>query len=382
MPGPLDGILVLDLSRVLAGPFSTMLLADLGARVIKVEHPTDGDVTRSWGPPYEPRTGTAAYYLAVNRNKESIALDLASEEGRRAVETIAAKADVVIENFAPGALERLGLSLPKLRANNPRLVTASITGFGRTGPDASSPGFDLLAQAGAGLMAITGEPDGGPTKIGVAVSDLFAGCFTAVGILAGLAARHRTGRGCHVETDLFRSTLAALVNVGQSALVTGREAARYGNAHPQIVPYRTFTARDGDLVVAVGTDRQFARLAELVGRPEWAADPRYRSNPERVVHRETLERELQTIFRSRERDAWLSDLKEASIPAGPVRGPLEALESETARAVDAVAEVLGTRFVRSPITVDGEAGRVRFPPALDEQGKKLRREFGLPGGQK
>ena len=378
MTGPLDGILVIDLSRVLAGPFATMLLADLGARVVKVEHPTDGDVTRSWGPPYEPRTGMAAYYLAVNRNKESIALDLATEEGRRAVEALAERADVVVENFAPGALDRLGISLAKLRAKNPRLVTASITGFGKTGPDAAAPGFDLLAQAGAGLMTITGEPDGGPTKVGVAVSDLFAGCFTAAGVVSALVARERTGRGAHVETDLFRSTLAALVNVAQSALVTRREAQRYGNAHPQIVPYRTFPCADGDLVVAVGTDRQFARLAELVGRREWASDPRYRTNPERVAHRGELETELEAIFRSRPREAWLADLKDSAIPAGPVRGPLEALESETARALGAVAEVRGTRFVRSAITVDGQSVEVRFPPALDEQGEAVRREFGLP----
>jgi crotonobetainyl-CoA:carnitine CoA-transferase CaiB-like acyl-CoA transferase len=378
MPRPLDGILVLDLSRVLAGPFCTMLLGDLGARVVKVEHPSDGDVTRSWGPPYEPRSGMAAYYLAVNRNKESIALDLASEEGRRSIETIASRADVVVENFAPGALERLGTSLALLRERNPGLVTASILGFGRNGPDAASPGFDLLAQAGAGLMAITGEPDGGPTKVGVAVSDLFAGCFTAIGIVAALAARERTGRGSHVETDLFRSTLAALINVAESALVTGREAGRYGNRHPQIVPYRTFACADGDLVVAAGTDRQFARLAELLGRGAWATDAEYRSNPERVVHRVALERELEAIFRTRPRDAWLADLREAAIPAGPVRGPLEALESETARALDAVAEIFGTRFVRSPILIDGEPGPVRFPPALDEHGEKLRREFGLP----
>ena len=380
MPGPLEGILVLDLSRVLAGPFCTMLLGDLGARIVKVEHPRDGDVTRSWGPPYEPRSGMAAYYLAVNRNKESIALDLAGDEGRRSVRVLARRADVLVENFAPGALERLGISLSKLREENPRLVTASITGFGRTGPDASSPGFDLLAQAGGGLMAITGEPGGAATKIGVAVSDLFAGCFTAVGIASALAARARTGRGSHVETDLFRSTLAALVNVGQSALVTGEEAERYGNAHPQIVPYRTFSASDGDLVVAVGTDRQFGRLAELVGRPEWASDPQRSTNPARVVHRERLERELEEIFRKRTRAAWLAELKAAAIPAGPVRGPLEALESETTRALEAVREVLGTRFIRSPILIDGDPGPIRFPPALDEHGERLRREFGLPGG--
>jgi crotonobetainyl-CoA:carnitine CoA-transferase CaiB-like acyl-CoA transferase len=219
---PLSGTLVLDLSRVLAGPFCTMLLADLGARVIKVEHPQEGDVTRGWGPPDEPESGLSAYFLAVNRNKESIALDLAAREGRESVEKLARHADVIVENFAPGVLERFGISLEKLRAESPRLVTASITGFGREGPDASSPGFDLLAQAGAGLMAVTGTPEGGPVKVGVAVSDLFAGSFAAVGILGALAARERTGRGAHVETDLFSSTLAALINVAQARSSTWR----------------------------------------------------------------------------------------------------------------------------------------------------------------
>src|SRR6266536_3011528 len=209
MPAPLDGILVLDLSRVLAGPFCTMLLGDLGARIIKDEHPEEGDVTRGWGPPHDPVSGLSAYYLSINRNKESLALDLSTPEGAKSVRILSARADVLIENFPPGGLEKFGLSLVELRRENPRLVTASITGFGRTGPDASAPGFDLLAQAGAGIMAITGTPESGPTKVGVAVSDLFAGCFTAVGIAAALCGRERTGTGTHAETDLFSSTLAS-----------------------------------------------------------------------------------------------------------------------------------------------------------------------------
>ena len=290
MGAPLDGLLVLDLSRVLAGPFCTMMLGDLGARVVKVEHPGDGDVTRGWGPPYDAATGLSAYYLSVNRNKESIALDLASPEGAESVRRLARRADVLVENFPPGGLEKFGLSAGELRRENPRLVTASITGFGPRGPDASAPGFDLLAQAGAGLMAITGTAESGPTKVGVAVSDLLAGCYAAIGILAALTARERTGRGTHVETDLFSATLGSLINVAQSALVTGEEAARHGNAHPQIVPYRTFDASDGAFVLGVGTDRQFERLAALVGRPEWAADERYRANDGRVRHRAELER--------------------------------------------------------------------------------------------
>jgi len=376
--GPLEGILVLDLSRVLAGPFCTMLLADLGARVVKVEHPDGGDVTRGWGPPYHEESGIAAYFLSVNRNKESIALDLATEGGRRSVEILARPADVLVENFAPGRLERFGLSLPELRRANPRLVTASITGFGRRGPDAPSPGFDLLAQAGAGIMAATGEPEGEPTKVGVAVSDLFAGCYAAVGIAAALRERERSGRGTHVETSLFQATLASLINVAQSALLTEEEARRHGNAHPQIVPYRTFRAGDGEFVLAVGTDPQFARLCDVVGRPGWRDDPRFRANRDRVVHRRELERELQEILKERPRSEWLERLRAAGIPAGPVRGPLEALRSEAARATGAVRRAAGVDFVASPIALDGYEPPLSFPPTLDADGDRLRDEFGLP----
>lgn len=378
MSPPLEGVLVLDLSRVLAGPFCTMLLGDLGARVVKVEHPEDGDVTRGWGPPYDGGSGMSAYYLAVNRNKESIALDLARPSGAESVRRLAARADVLVENFPPGGLEKFGLSLAALRAANPGLVTGSITGFGRTGPDAAAPGFDLLAQAGAGLMAITGTPDGEPLKVGVAVSDLLAGCYAAAGVLAMLAGRARTGKGGHVETDLFSATLASLINVAQAALLTGEEAVRHGNAHPQIVPYRTFDASDGAFVLGVGTDRQFERLAAMVGRPEWAGAGPYASNAERVRRRAELERELAAIFRGAPRREWVSRCRAAGIPAGPVRGPLEALTSETAAALGSVVEAAGRRFVASPIRVDGAPAPVRFPPGLDADGERLRREFDLP----
>ncbi len=378
MAAPLSGVLVLDLSRVLAGPFCTMMLGDLGARVLKVEHPSDGDVTRAWGPPYHEATGLSAYYLSVNRNKESIALDLATPEGAESVRRLARRADVLVENFPPGGLEKFGLSLSELRRENPRLVTASITGFGRSGPDASAPGFDLLAQAGAGLMAITGTRDSGPMKAGVAVSDLLAGCYAAIGILAALTARERTGRGGHIETDLFSATLASLINVAQSALLTGREAERHGNAHPQIVPYRTFTASDGDFVLGVGTDRQFERLAQLVGHPEWTADRRFSTNDARVAHRALLEGELAPIFLRETRATWVARCRAAGIPAGPVRGPLEALRSENARALASVAECQGVSFVAPPVRIEGEPPPLRFPPALDADGERIRKEFDLP----
>jgi len=378
MPAPLEGILVVDLSRVLAGPFCTMLLGDLGARVLKVEHPQEGDVTRGWAPPHDPASGLSAYYLSINRNKESLALDLASEKGVRSVRLLAKRADVLVENFPPGGLEKFGLSLEDLRRASPRLITASITGFGRRGPDASAPGFDLLAQAGAGLMAVTGEPEGSPTKIGIAVSDLFAGAFLAVGIAAALAGRARTGLGAHVETDLFSSTLSALINVAQSALVTGQEAGRHGNAHPQIVPYRTFSAADGDFVVAAGTDRQFARLARALGRPAWAEDSRYRTNEARLALRDELEEALGEIFRREPREVWLTRLREAGVPAGPVRGPLEALRSATAEALGSVVSSRGVSFVASPIRIEGHTPPLAFPPDLDADGERLRREFELP----
>jgi crotonobetainyl-CoA:carnitine CoA-transferase CaiB-like acyl-CoA transferase len=232
------------------------------------------------------------------------------------------------------------------------------------------------------MMAITGAPEGRPTKVGVAVSDLFAGCYAAVGILSALCARARTGRGTHIETDLFSATVASLINVGQSVLLTGREAQRHGNAHPQIVPYRSFAAADGEFVLACGTDRQFARLAELVGRPQWREDPRFANNAERVAHRVELEPELETLFRAATRSEWLSRLAAAGIPAGPVRGPLEALTSATAQALDLVRECRGVRFLASPIRVQGHEPELRFPPALDEDGEKLRAEFGLPSASR
>jgi crotonobetainyl-CoA:carnitine CoA-transferase CaiB-like acyl-CoA transferase len=357
-----------------------MLLADLGARVVKVEQPDGGDVTRGWGPPYEASSGLATYFLSVNRNKESIAIDLASPDGARSVEILARRADVLVENFTAAAWKRFGLSVEALRRENPRLVTASITGFGRRGPDAAAPGFDLLAQAGAGLMAITGEASGEPTKVGVAVSDLLAGCYTAIGVLGALAGRERTGVAAHVETDLFSATLASLINVAQSALVTGEEARRHGNAHPQIVPYRPFRAADGEFILAVGTDPQFARLCDIVARPGWRQDARFATNEARVRNRGTLEAALEEVFRREPRAAWLDRCRDAGVPAGPVRGPLEALRSETARALDAVREAAGVGFVASPIRVSGAAAPLAFPPALDAHGEALRREFGLPGG--
>jgi crotonobetainyl-CoA:carnitine CoA-transferase CaiB-like acyl-CoA transferase len=377
-PLPLSGVLVLDLSRVLAGPYATMMMADLGARVIKVEHPDGGDVTRGWGPPFD-ETGESAYFLSVNRNKESLALDLSSEAGRTSIEILARRADVLVENFPPGVLERFGLSLPRLREGNPRLITASVTGFGRVGPDRDLTGFDLLAQAGAGLMWITGDPEGPPQKVGMAVSDVISGYNVAVGVLAALAAREKTGKGAAIEVDLFSSTLALLANYTQACLVLGREAERHGTGHAQIVPYQLFEANDGEFILAVGTEKQFRRLCEeVLGKPEWAADPRLATNAARVANRQELIANLSTVFRTRSREAWLSKCRAAAVPAGPVRGPLEALRSEQSRALSLVIEAGGFQTVASPIRIGGSQPPLRRPPRLGEHTEALRKEFGLP----
>jgi len=375
---PLDGTLVLDLSRVLAGPYCSMMLADLGARVIKVEHPEGGDITRGWGPPFTA-SGDSAYYESINRNKESIVLDLAAPAGVRSVDILAARADVLIENFPPGGLDRLGLSLGRLREANPRLVSASITGFGTRGPDREAPGFDLLAQAGAGLMAITGEPEGAPQKVGVAVSDLVAGTNAAIGILAALAARERTGRGASLEVDLFSSTLAMLVNVVQSCIVSGREARRHGSGHAQIVPYQAFDASDGEFILAVGTERQFRSLCDrVVGRPEWKDDPRFSTNAARVAHRDALVPALSAIFAQAPRDSWLEKCRAAGVPGGPVRGPLEALRSPQAEALGLSLREGDFEKVASPIRFAGVRPAVRRPPRLGEHTDAIRKEFNLP----
>jgi crotonobetainyl-CoA:carnitine CoA-transferase CaiB-like acyl-CoA transferase len=376
--GPLEGLLVLDLSRVLAGPYATMMLADLGARVIKVEHPDGGDVTRGWGPPFDG-SGESAYYLSVNRNKESVVFDLSTAEGRASIERLARSADVLVENFPPGALERFGLDLARLRRENPRLITASVTGFGRVGPDRNLTGFDLLAQAGAGLMWITGDPHGPPQKVGMAVSDVISGYNMAVGILAAIVEREKTGLGAAVETDLFSSTLALLANYTQACLASGEEARRHGTGHAQIVPYQLFAASDGDFILAVGTERQFRNLCEKVlGKPEWAADARFESNAARVANREELVAGLAEIFRTGSRDEWLRKCRDSGVPAGPVRGPLEALRSEQAQALGLIIGEGDFRTVASPVRLEGRRASVRRPPRLGEHTEAIKKEFGLP----
>lgn len=325
--GPLAGIHVLDLSRVLAAPYATMALGELGADVIKVERRPDGDETRQWGPPFVG--GESAYFLSVNRNKRSIALDLRTSEDQELVRRMALEwADVVVENFRPGTLERWNLRLESLREANPRLVTASVRGY----PEGDDrPGYDFVIQAGSGLMSITGEAQGQPMKVGVAVADITTGLFLLSGIEAALYRRERTGYGDHVTVSLWESQMAWLTNVAQSYLVTGREPRRYGNAHAQLAPYQTLRTQDGHIAVGVGNDRQFQALCDVLGHPEWAVDKHYRTNPDRVEHREQLQELLESALQAKDTQSWMEELEARGVPAGPVLTIPEALSDAERR---------------------------------------------------
>ncbi|RST31193.1 CoA transferase [Sphingomonas ginkgonis] len=357
---PLAGRRILDLSRVLAGPWATMVLADLGADVIKVENPRGGDDTRHWGPPYTG--GESAYYLCANRNKRSIAIDLASADGQRIVRELAARADVLVENYKQGGLARFGLDYESLAILNPRLVYCSISGYGRASPLADRAGYDYVVQAEAGLMAVTGPVDGEPMKVGVAVADLFTGMAAAQAILAALIAADRDGQGQHLDMALYDCQLAMLANVGSAALVSGREPRRWGNGHPTIVPYQLFDTSDGQVVIAVGNDGQFAALCNrLLDRPDLCADERFATNRARVQHRDDLLAELVPLIAAQSTDWWLGGLQAIGVPSGKVRGVREALDAAetlargmvetvahpTAGSVDLVASPL--KLSRTPV---------------------------------
>jgi crotonobetainyl-CoA:carnitine CoA-transferase CaiB-like acyl-CoA transferase len=365
---PLEGVKVLDLSRVLAGPYATMVLGDLGASVTKVEHPERGDDTRHWGPPFagEGEDRESAYFLAVNRNKRSIGVDLKDQEGLERVKRLAAGADVVIENWRRGALEKLGLGYEALSEANPGLVYCSITGFG-PGPDEERPGYDFLVQARGGVMGITGQPGGEPTKVGVAISDIVCGMFASNAILAALHRRAATGEGASIEVPLFESTLGWLANRGQEYLTSGEDTGLIGNAHPSIVPYQTFDASDKPLVVAVGNNTQFAELCKVVGRPELAEDERYATNPDRVANREALIPELQEEFRKRPADALVQEIRAAGIPSGPVNTLADVFADEHVKGSGILQDLKhpssgSLKMVASPILVDGERLPIRRPP--------------------
>ncbi|MEO8607110.1 MAG: CaiB/BaiF CoA-transferase family protein [Chloroflexota bacterium] len=312
----LQGVRVLDFSRVLAGPFCTMLLGDLGAEVIKVENPSGGDDTRQWGPPWVGDSGLSAYFASVNRNKRSLTLNLKTQSGRELARQLAAKSHILVENFKVGQMVEFGLGYDDLHSINSALIYCSITGFGQTGPYRDRPGYDYVIQAMSGLMSITGPADGAPHKVGVAVSDVFTGLFSVSSILAALRHADHTGEGQHIDVSLLDSQIAALVNIASNYLVSGQTPARLGNEHPNIVPYQVFRAADMDFVVAVGNDRQFAALCELVGQPELALDPRYVTNPLRQENRDGLIECLQTAFKARTASVWVEGLLTAGIPAG------------------------------------------------------------------
>jgi crotonobetainyl-CoA:carnitine CoA-transferase CaiB-like acyl-CoA transferase len=321
---PLAGVRIVDLSRVLAGPYATMVLADLGADVVKVEHPVGGDETRSWGPPYAG--GESAYFLSVNRSKRSVALDLKDPDGRELALELCARADVVIENFRPGGAARLGLAYEVIRERRPDVLYCTISGFGRREPH-DRPGYDFIVQAESGLMAITGDPDGVPTKVGVALVDVLTGLNAATAILAALHRRDRTGEGELIEISLLDSAFAALVNVAENALVTEDEPERYGNAHPSIVPYQPFRAADGWIAVAAANDGLYTRLCGAIERPDLVADERYATNEARVRNRASLVTELESVFAARSTEEWVELLLAAGVPAGKIRGVGEALRA-------------------------------------------------------
>ncbi len=372
---PLSDVRVVDLTRVLAGPYCTMMLGDLGAEVIKVEVPGLGDESRQWGPPWAG--GESAYYLCVNRNKKSITLNLKDEEARTLLVELVKKSDVLVENFKVGTLERLGLGYETLREVNPGLVYCSITGFGPEGPYKDRPGYDFIVQAMGGIMSITGEPEGPPMKVGVAIVDITTGMFAAYAIVAALRHRDRTGRGQRIDISLLESQVAWLANVASNYLVSGEVPRRYGNAHPNIVPYQTFPTADGWIAVAVGNDRQFERLCKVIGRPELADDPKFATNPSRVRNRDVLVPILEKVFLGRSTEEWCQVLLEADIPVGPINTVDKVLSDPQVIARSMVQEIdhpsAGrVKLVGPPYKLADTPARLRFhPPLLGEHTEEI-----------
>jgi crotonobetainyl-CoA:carnitine CoA-transferase CaiB-like acyl-CoA transferase len=379
---PLAGVRVLDLSRVLAGPYCSMILADLGADVIKVERPGSGDPTRAWGPPF--RDGESAYYLCVNRGKRSVTIDLGDPAGVEVAKRLAHGADIVLESFLPGGADRLGLGYASVSATRPQVVYTSIAGYSPESADAHRPGFDFAIQAEAGGMSITGEADGPPLKVGVAIADITTGMFASIGTLAALRDAERSGQGRHVQVSLFDSQLAWLANRGSDWLVGGEEPHRLGNAHPAIVPYEAFASSDGWVIVAIGTNGQFTRFCEAAGLPDMASDARYATNAQRVEHRLELAARLADAIRLRPTADWLAVLETANVPGGPVRTIPEAFAHAPYAVVEHAHPTLGAvHTVRSPIGFDGAyPTAAAAPPLLGQHTAEVLDELGYRSAER
>jgi len=363
--GPLAGIRVVDLTRILAGPLCTMMLGDMGAEVIKIEPPGQGDDTRSWGPPFAG--GEAAYFLGVNRNKRSLTLNMAVPAGQKILAGLIEKADVLIDNFRIGTLEKWGFTPAWFEQHAPRLVRCCITGYGTSGPKSALPGYDFILQAESGLMSICGDTDGGPTKYGVAIVDVCTGMLASNAILAALNARTRTGKGQKVELSLFETSLQMLINVAQNYLTAGRNGGRFGNGHPSIVPYTTYHAADGMMAIGIGNERQFSRCAEILGHPEWAKDERFNSNKARVENRTIIDGLIDDALKRGNAADWLKKLQAVGVPCGKINSVAEALEdpqAEARRMVETVEHpVIGTlKLLGIPYKFSDTAASVRRPP--------------------
>lgn len=385
MPGPLHGFTVLDLTRVLSGPYCTMVLGDLGARVIKVEHPERGDDTRHWGPPF--LHGESAYFLSINRNKESIAIDFRQPDGRGVLDRLLPGIDVVVENFRPGTLTAYGLDAVALRARFPRLVYCSISGYGQTGPRREEPGYDAVIQAEGGLMSVTGSAEGPPFRLGVAISDIVSGLFAVQGILAALVARERTGQGQVIDIGMLDATAALLTYQAGIHFTTGQAPARIGNRHPNIAPYETFEASDGDVVVAVGNDGIWRRFCEALGIGEIATDERFATNAGRITNYAALKATLEAVFARETRATWLERLKAAGVPCGSVRDIGELFNDPQMLAREMVASVphatIGpVNVIGSPIKLSDTPTSVRTaPPTLSQHADVILGELGYDASE-
>lgn len=370
MRRPLDGIRVLDLSRVLAGPWCGQQLADLGAEVIKIERPGSGDDTRAWGPPWQSGTGQSAYFLSANRGKQSVAIDLSTAEGQGLVRDLVCQSDVLIENFKVGGLEGYGLDYESLKTVKPDLIYCSITGFGQDGPYAHRAGYDFLIQGMGGLMSLTGEPDGEPMKVGVAFADIFTGLYACNAILAALRERDRTGAGAHIDMALLDVQVGVLANQALNFLTSGQVPARLGNAHPNIVPYQVFPTRDGHIIITVGNDDQFRRLCQVLGEPDLAGDPRFASNAARVAQRDTLVEILARRLQTDDSRHWLAALERVGVPAGPINRLDQVFEDPQVRHREMQVTApdsrgVPTKLVANPMRMDGERLQAAVgPPAL------------------